>query len=87
MLEEIYKELTNNELKRKGRELVGLCPFHNDRVHPNLHINPEKDVFYCFACGAGGEIVTFVARLMFGSDRRKASRWLRQRGYFGGRED
>ena len=46
-------------LKRKGREMVGLCPFHDDH-RPSLYVNPAKQIFKCFACGAGGGIFTFV---------------------------
>ncbi len=46
-------------LKRKGREMVGLCPFHDDHK-PSLNVNPEKQIFKCFACGAGGDVVKFV---------------------------
>jgi DNA primase len=46
-------------LKRKGREMVGLCPFHDDH-RPSLNVNTVKQIFKCFACGAGGGIFTFV---------------------------
>jgi len=46
-------------LKRKGREMVGLCPFHEDHK-PSLNVNPHKQIFKCFACGAGGDVVKFV---------------------------
>jgi len=46
-------------LKKKGREMVGLCPFHDDH-RPSLYVNPVKQIFKCFACGAGGGIFTFV---------------------------
>jgi DNA primase len=46
-------------LKRKGREMVGLCPFHDDH-RPSLNVNPAKQIFKCFACGAGGDVVKFV---------------------------
>ena len=46
-------------LKRRGREFVGLCPFHDD-THPSLTIAPAKQLFKCFACGAGGGVVQFV---------------------------
>ena len=46
-------------LKKKGRELVGLCPFHEDHK-PSLYVNPVKQIYKCFACGfelstGGGE--------------------------------
>lgn len=46
-------------LNPKGRELVGLCPFHKD-TRPSLYVNPAKQIFKCFACGAGGTVFTFV---------------------------
>jgi len=46
-------------LKRKGREMVGLCPFHDDH-RPSFNVNPAKQIFKCFACGAGGDVVKFV---------------------------
>ena len=46
-------------LKRKGREMVGLCPFHDDN-RPSLNVNAAKQIFKCFACGAGGDVFKFV---------------------------
>ena len=46
-------------LKRKGKEMVGLCPFHEDH-RPSLYVNTTKQIFKCFACGAGGSVLTFV---------------------------
>lgn len=46
-------------LREAGRELVGLCPLHRER-HPSFHVNPEKQVFHCFGCGAGGDVFAFV---------------------------
>ena len=46
-------------LKKKGREMVGLCPFHEDR-RPSLCVNPVKQIYKCFACGAGGDVLKFV---------------------------
>ncbi len=46
-------------LKKKGRELVGLCPFHEDH-RPSMYVNPAKQIFKCFACGAGGDVLKFV---------------------------
>lgn len=48
-------------LRRSGRELVGLCPLHLER-HPSFYVNPEKQVFHCFGCGAGGDVFAFVMR-------------------------
>lgn len=46
-------------LNKKGREMVGLCPFHDDH-RPSLYVNPVKQIFKCFACGAGGDAFKFV---------------------------
>jgi len=46
-------------LTRKGKEMVGLCPFHDDH-RPSLCVNPDKQIFKCFSCGAGGSVFTFV---------------------------
>ncbi|GAB1429640.1 hypothetical protein MASR2M18_04720 [Ignavibacteria bacterium] len=46
-------------LKKQGRGLVGLCPFHDDR-HPSMHVNPELGLFKCFSCGKGGNVITFM---------------------------
>jgi DNA primase len=48
-------------LKRAGRGLVGLCPFHDDKT-PSFHVNDDLGVFHCFGCGAGGDIIGFVMR-------------------------
>lgn len=46
-------------LRRSGRELVGLCPFHADRT-PSLRVSPDKQIFKCFACGKGGDVFGFI---------------------------
>jgi len=46
-------------LKRKGREMVGLCPFHDDH-RPSMNVNPAKQIFKCFSCGAGGDVFKFL---------------------------
>lgn len=46
-------------LKRNGREMVGLCPFHEDHK-PSMNVSPTKQIFKCFACGAGGDVLKFV---------------------------
>jgi len=46
-------------LKRKGREWLGLCPFHEDH-RPSMYVNPDKQIYKCFACGAGGDVLKFV---------------------------
>ncbi len=46
-------------LKRSGRNLTGLCPFHNERT-PSFNVIPEKGIYHCFGCGAGGDVIRFV---------------------------
>ena len=46
-------------LKRRGKNLVGLCPFHNEKT-PSFTVYPENGSFYCFGCGAGGDVFTFT---------------------------
>jgi len=46
-------------LKRKGREMIGLCPFHEDHK-PSMNVSPTKQIFKCFACGAGGDVLKFI---------------------------
>lgn len=47
------------ELRAKGREYLGLCPFHDDKK-PSMNVVPAKQIFHCFSCGAGGDVFTFV---------------------------
>lgn len=46
-------------LTRKGREFVGLCPFHDDSS-PSMYVSPTKQIYKCFACGAGGNALQFL---------------------------
>ncbi len=52
----------NISLKRRGKNLIGLCPFHNEKT-PSFTVYPESNSFYCFGCGAGGDVITFVRRM------------------------
>ncbi|NIO84813.1 MAG: DNA primase, partial [Candidatus Aminicenantes bacterium] len=50
------------ELKKKGKELVGLCPFHNDH-EPSLIISPDKNLWHCMgACQEGGSVIDWVMK-------------------------
>ena len=46
-------------LKKKGREYVGICPFHDDKS-PSMTVSPAKQFYYCFSCGAGGNAIKFL---------------------------
>lgn len=48
-------------LKRKGRDFGGLCPFHQEKT-PSFYVSPEKGIFKCFGCGAGGDLFSYVQR-------------------------
>ncbi|MCP9809554.1 DNA primase [Cyanobium sp. HWJ4-Hawea] len=49
-------------LKKKGREYVGICPFHDD-TSPSMTVSPAKQFYYCFSCGAGGNSIKFLMEL------------------------
>ena len=49
-------------LKRRGRNMVGLCPFHGEKT-PSFNIYTENGSFYCFGCGVGGDVITFVMKM------------------------
>lgn len=46
-------------LAKKGKEMVGICPFHEDH-RPSMYVSDAKQIFKCFACGAGGDVIKFV---------------------------
>lgn len=50
------------QLKRRGRNWFGLCPFHQEKT-PSFSVNPQKQIFHCFGCGRGGNAITFVMEL------------------------
>ena len=47
------------KLQRKGSSYFGLCPFHNEKT-PSFSVSPAKQMYYCFGCGAGGNVFTFI---------------------------
>ncbi len=49
-------------LKKTGKNFVGLCPFHTEKT-PSFSVNPEKKIFYCFGCGVGGDVFSFLMKL------------------------
>jgi DNA primase len=50
------------QLKRAGRNLKACCPFHDEKT-PSFNVNPEKQIFKCFGCGAGGSVFDFLMRI------------------------
>ena len=48
-------------LRRAGRNLLGLCPFHTEKT-PSFTVSPDKQIFYCFGCGAGGNVFSFLMK-------------------------
>ena len=68
--EEIVEEVRNRndivdvisgyvKLQKKGSSYFGLCPFHNEKS-PSFSVSPQKQMYYCFGCGAGGNVITFL---------------------------
>ena len=49
-------------LKKRGRNLVGLCPFHSEKT-ASFNVYPENGSFYCFGCGVGGDVITFIEKI------------------------
>ena len=49
-------------LKRRGRNFFGLCPFHKEKS-PSFSVSPDKQIFHCFGCGAGGNVIHFVSKI------------------------
>lgn len=83
LTKEDYAEIKNLVGMRKAAEFYGypvdrqgrcLCPFHRDR-HPSMKIYPHDRGYYCFACGEGGDVITFVSRL-YGLKNEEAARKL-----------
>ena len=49
------------DVKRRGRTYVCCCPFHSEKT-PSCTIYPENQSFYCFGCGVGGDVISFVMK-------------------------
>ena len=49
-------------LKRSGRNFYGLCPFHKEKS-PSFAVSPDKQIFHCFGCGAGGNVIHFISKI------------------------
>ena len=50
------------DLRRRGKTLTGLCPFHNEKT-PSFTVYPDTASYYCFGCGAGGDVINFVRNI------------------------
>ena len=50
------------KLNKRGSTYFGLCPFHNEKT-PSFSVTPAKQMYYCFGCGAGGNVFNFVITL------------------------
>src|SRR5574344_411154 len=49
-------------LKRSGRNFFGLCPFHKEKS-PSFSVSPDKQIFHCFGCGVGGDVISFISKI------------------------
>src|SRR5918992_393677 len=67
----------HTQLRRVGARYTGLCPFHEERT-PSFSVNPQDKLFYCFGCGKGGDVITFV-RETEQLDFASAVEWLGER--------
>ena len=56
-IEEVVADFVH--LKKRGVNLLGLCPFHNEKT-PSFNVNPARNIFKCFGCGKGGTSVNFI---------------------------
>ncbi len=50
------------KLKRSGRNFFGLCPFHKEKS-PSFSVSPDKQIFHCFGCGVGGNVIHFISKI------------------------
>lgn len=78
---EDYAEIKNRVGMRQAAQYYGypadrrglcICPFHNDK-HPSMKLYPHNRGYYCWACGSGGDVITFVSKL-YGMDNESAAR-------------
>ncbi|MEM9024785.1 MAG: CHC2 zinc finger domain-containing protein, partial [Bacteroidota bacterium] len=56
-IEEVVGEYVT--LKKRGANLLGLCPFHNEKT-PSFNVSPTKGIYKCFGCGEGGDAISFL---------------------------
>lgn len=59
-IEELVGSYVN--LKRRGRNLTGLCPFHTEKT-PSFTVTPDKGMFYCYGCNKGGDVFSFIMEI------------------------
>ncbi|MBN2882109.1 MAG: DNA primase, partial [Clostridia bacterium] len=50
------------KINRKGKDYFGLCPFHNEKT-PSFSVVPAKQIYYCFGCGKGGNVLNFISSI------------------------
>ncbi|MBO4954090.1 MAG: DNA primase, partial [Clostridia bacterium] len=50
------------QLKRSGSNMSGLCPFHREKT-PSFSVSPSLQIFKCFGCGVGGNVIDFIMRI------------------------
>jgi DNA primase len=60
VIQDIIKKYVPS-LKRKGKNFIGLCPFHKEKT-PSFTVSPDKQIFYCFGCHEGGNIFSFISK-------------------------
>jgi len=79
--EEIQRALTipiesliNRPLRKSGKALVGLCPFHSEK-HPSFYIYPETNSCWCYGCNQGGDVINFV-KLLHGYSFKETVQYL-----------
>ena len=65
------------QLRRSGARWTGLCPFHDEKK-PSFSVNPADKLFYCFGCGKGGDVISFV-RATEQLEFAQAVEWLAER--------
>jgi hypothetical protein len=68
------ENLINQPLRKSGKALVGLCPFHNEK-HPSFYIYPETNSCWCYGCNQGGNVINFV-RLLHSYSFKEAVKYL-----------
>ena len=64
-------------LKRSGRNFMGLCPFHKEKS-PSFSVSPDKQIFHCFGCGAGGDVISFICKIE-NINYRESIEWLAEK--------